>query len=100
MFASMISWVGKKLTPDQIAALLRWLGSILTQGHLTADLLGLVRKAVGEAEACYPQKGSGAEKKAWVLDQVNRLWGDVQPFVFDTAVQIALGALRLGIAAL
>ena len=100
MFASVISWVGKKLTPAQVIALLRWLGALLTQGHLTADLLTAVRKAVGEAEERYPQAGSGAEKKAWVFQEVSKAWSNVQPFVVDTAVQIALGALRMGLAAL
>lgn len=100
MFSSMLSWVGKKLTPAQIMALLRWVGSVITKGDLTADLLDYVHKSVADAEVKYPKQGSGAEKKAWVLRTVQEEWQGVQPFVFDTAVQLALGALRIGIAAL
>ncbi len=79
---------------------LRWVASKITEGKLKSELLSHVFTAVSEAEMRYPARGSGAEKKAWVVAAVKNVWGEVEPFVIDTAVQLALGALRIGIAAL
>lgn len=79
---------------------LRWIASKITEGKLTSELLSHIYGAVKGAEARYPTRGSGAEKKAWVIEAVKNTWGEVEPFVIDTAVQLALGALRIGISAL
>ena len=79
---------------------LRWVGEKLTKGQLTKELLSSVFGAVVDAEKKFPARGSGSEKKAWVVETIGNLWGKVEPFVIDTAVQLALGALRIGIASL
>jgi len=62
-------------------------------GGITSDQWDQVKALVAKAATDFVNT-PGADKRAWVVDEIKKLWGDMAPYLVNLLVDGAFGLLR------